>query len=133
MQASLWEFVRRARNFICFPREAEANLQSAIDASPWGVAFRSWEKRDGDKAYATKSSLDLPRNDLVLPRGRSDSIVYVDGLFWWSADMPRIMVPEKEQRAVPSGAFFKLLEICERYNPSFPVCTRYSTRCFPSW
>ncbi|CAE7531624.1 unnamed protein product [Symbiodinium sp. CCMP2592] len=118
VQASLWEFVRRARHFICFPREAEANLQSAIDASPWGVAFRSWQQRAGDKAYGTKSSLDLPRSDLVLPRGRSDSIVYVDGLFWWSADMPRIMVPEKEQRAVPSGAFFKLLEICERYNPS---------------
>ncbi|CAE7268487.1 unnamed protein product, partial [Symbiodinium sp. CCMP2456] len=118
VQASLWEFVRRARNFICFPREAEVNLQSAIDASPWGLAFRSWQSPGVDSAYATKSPLDLHRNDLILPRGRSDSIVYVDGLFWWHTDMPRIIVPEKDQRAAPSGAFFKLLEICERYNPS---------------
>lgn len=118
VQASLWEFVRRARNFICFPREAEVSLQSAIDASPWGIAFRSWQRPGVESAYATKSPPDLQRNDLVLPRGRSDSIVYVDGLFWWNTDMPRIMVPEKDQRAVPSGAFFKLLEICERYNPS---------------
>ena len=119
VQASLWEFVRRARNFICFPREAEVSLQSAIDASPWGIAFRSWQRPGVESAYATRSPPDLQRNDLVLPRGRSDSIVYVDGLFWWNTDMPRIMVPEKDQRAVPSGAFFKLLEICERYNPSF--------------
>ncbi|CAE7872452.1 unnamed protein product [Symbiodinium microadriaticum] len=118
VQASLWEFVRRARNFICFPREAEVSLQSAIDASPWGIAFRSWQRPGVESAYATRSPPDLQRNDLVLPRGRSDSIVYVDGLFWWNTDMPRIMVPEKDQRAVPSGAFFKLLEICERYNPS---------------
>ena len=68
-------------------------------------------------AYGAKSHEVLPRSDFVLLRGRCDSMVYVDGMFWWSKDVPRIMVPEKDQRAVPSGAYWKLLEICERYDP----------------
>ena len=83
-------------------------LHLAMDASPWGVVFRS---RSGDPASDSSHG-----KDLILQRGRCDSMVYVDGLFWWSKDVPRILVPEKDQKAVPSGAFFKLLEIKERYN-----------------
>ncbi|CAJ1401187.1 unnamed protein product [Effrenium voratum] len=98
----LWDFLCRQRHIQCFPRELESSLSAAVRASRWAAP--------GAEAKESPAAL-------ALPKGRCDSMVYADGLLWWSTDVPRIIVPEKDQRSVPSGAYWKLLEILDRYRP----------------
>ncbi|CAK9067581.1 unnamed protein product [Durusdinium trenchii] len=110
---SLWEQLRRRRNFMCFPGELESALKSTVDASPWHSTA------NGANGYATTpETKDVLLDGLQLPKDRCDSIVYADGLFWWSANVPRAIIPAKDNRSVPSSAYWKLLEILDRYEPS---------------
>jgi len=116
-KSSLWEFLRRARNFMSFPRELEDRLKAIIDASPWSLAFC---KRPTGSGYAGTPEGDV-YDALILPKDRCDTMIYADGLFWWMVDSPRTIIPARDNRTVPSAAYWKLLEIFDRYNPSAAV------------
>lgn len=109
---SLWEFLRRARNFMCFPRELEETLKPLVDGTPWAMEFGT---RPTGNGYSNGSGDKF--DELILPKDRCDTIVYADGLFWWTTDSPRSIIPSRDSRRVPSGAYWKLLEIIDRYNP----------------
>jgi len=89
--------VERTWNIIAFPKELQAIL-----------AERLMEKRENPKK----------KQKSLLPAERSleyDSILYVDGIFWTGFGVQRVLVPEKNQATVPSSAYYKLLEIKDRY------------------
>lgn len=109
---SLWEFLRRARNFMSFPRELEETLKPLIDGSPWAMEFAT---RPTGNGYTLEGSPSDKFDALILPKDRCDTIVYADGLFWWAPDSPRTIIPSRDSRMVPSGAYWKLLEIIDRY------------------
>lgn len=111
-KTSLWEFLRRARNFMSFPRELEETLKPLIDGTPWAMEFGT---RPTDNGYSVSSGDKF--DALILPKDRCDTIVYADGLFWWTTDSPRTIIPSRDSRMVPSGAYWKLLEIIDRYSP----------------
>eukprot|EP01063_Lacrimia_lanifica_P013954 TRINITY_DN20558_c0_g1_i1.p1 TRINITY_DN20558_c0_g1~~TRINITY_DN20558_c0_g1_i1.p1 ORF type:complete len:645 (+),score=283.20 TRINITY_DN20558_c0_g1_i1:57-1991(+) len=52
----------------------------------------------------------VPEGDAEL----SDHICLCDGVYWVGVDLPRLIVPENRVE-VPSGAYWKLLEVRERY------------------
>eukprot|EP00913_Durusdinium_trenchii_P032490 g30418.t1 len=81
-------------NFMCFPGELESALKSTVDASPWHSTA------NGANGYATTpETKDVLLDGLQLPKDRCDSIVYADGLFWWSANVPRAIIPAKDNRS----------------------------------
>ncbi|CAD7927815.1 unnamed protein product [Amoebophrya sp. A25] len=44
-----------------------------------------------------------------------DSVCYADGLYFVGTNVPRVLIPERAKQAVPSAAYWKLLEIRDRY------------------
>lgn len=100
----------RTRRLRCFPRSLENTIKDMfVKKSEEGEAIDySLEER-------------VP--------SRCDCIVYADGIYWMGLDTKRMMLPEKTQQVVPSGAYWKLLEIKERYLiASLNVLSRYEHR-----
>eukprot|EP00435_Cladocopium_sp_Y103_P065640 s112_g27.t1 len=87
-------------------------VKPLIDGSPWAMEFAT---RPTGNGYTLEGSPSDKFDALILPKDRCDTIVYADGLFWWAPDSPRTIIPSRDSRMVPSGAYWKLLEIIDRY------------------
>ena len=104
-------FTECISKIIAFPRELQTILGE-----------RLLERRsERDPAKKRKANPGAQRS------GDYDSIVYVDGIFWTAFGVPRVVVPEKSS-AVPSSAYYKLLEIKDRYLRREGLFEKYSGR-----
>ena len=104
----------KAWNILTFPKELQKILLDRLLA-----------KRD------CKTDCPSPNGKGLLTEQRSleyDSLLYIDGLYWTGFNVPRISVPEKPQATVPSSAYYKLLEIKDRYLNREGLFGRYVDR-----
>jgi len=109
------ERVNRFRRLRCFPRLHEAKLKELL-------------LRESAETPKGSPTLEQSLTKQSLPN-ICDCVVYADGLYWLGIDTKRMLVPVKSQEVVPSGAYWKLLEIRERYlKDSLNVVEKYGRR-----
>lgn len=94
---------------LCFPREVESLLFETL--------LNSWEKSQLLISSSIEADIKQVENESSAKTDVCDSIVYGDGLYYTGINVPRIIVPKKGRTAVPSGAYWKLFEIRDRYSP----------------
>jgi len=91
------------RKLICFPREIESTMARDMNTSEALSTSEPIAPGSPQSGEHAQHHVD-----------QCDCIVFADGYYWIGLNVKRIVVTEKRAN-VPSAAYWKLLEISERY------------------
>ena len=137
------DLVLRKKKLFAFPRELETKIKTRTLGQEYvesvlkkakskdEPALRNKDNCPGDDtenpssagAAAVKINSSVPKPPTALGQLQAakaenelfDCVIYADGFYWVGLDIPKCVVPEKPRKSVPSGAYWKLFEIEDRY------------------